>query len=210
MTTPVPELTPLTPGARRVLDAASELFYERGIHAVGVDTISEAAGVSKKTLYDRFGSKDALVVSYLQHRDARWRAHVAAALQAVPEPGPERVLTIFDAAISWSDDNSPKGCSAINARAEVSDSDGARSVFPEVTRQKVWLLDLFAELSREAGISDPEATAQSLMLLYEGAIVTVGMHTFAEPFVVARAVARRLLGRPAMSVPSRSSSRRPI
>ena len=194
MTTPVPELAPLTPGARRVLDAASELFYERGIHAVGVDTISEAAGVSKKTLYDRFGSKDALVVAYLQHRDARWRAHVAAALDAVPEPGLERVLTVFDAAISWSDDNSPKGCSAVNARAEVSDADGALSVFPEVTRQKVWLLDLFAALSREAGISDPDATAQSLMLLYEGAIVTVGMHTFAEPFVVARAVARRLLG----------------
>ena len=194
MTTPVPELAPLTPGARRVLDAASELFYERGIHAVGVDTISEAAGVSKKTLYDRFGSKDALVVSYLQHRDARWRAHVAAALEAVPEPGADRVLTVFDAAISWSDANNPKGCSAINARAEVSESDGAQSVFPEVTRQKVWLLDLFAELGREAGIADPDATAQSLMLLYEGAIVTVGMNTFAEPFVVARAVARRLLG----------------
>jgi AcrR family transcriptional regulator len=193
MTTPVPELAPLTPGARRVLDAASELFYERGIHAVGVDTISDAAGVSKKTLYDRFGSKDALVVSYLQHRDARWRAHLAAALEAVPEPGPARVLTVFDAAIFWSDDNSPKGCSAINARAEVSEADGARSVFPEVTRQKVWLLDLFAELSRDAGISDPDATAQSLMLLYEGAIVTVGMHTFAEPFERARAVAARLL-----------------
>jgi AcrR family transcriptional regulator len=193
MTTPVPELAPLTPGARRVLDAASELFYERGIHAVGVDTISDAAGVSKKTLYDRFGSKDALVVSYLQHRDARWRAHLAAALEAVPVPGPARVLTVFDAAISWSDDNSPKGCSAINARAEVSEADGARSVFPEVTRQKVWLLDLFAELSREARISDPDATAQSLMLLYEGAIVTVGMHTFAEPFERARAVAARLL-----------------
>jgi AcrR family transcriptional regulator len=194
MTTHVPELAPLTPGARRVLDAASELFYERGIHAVGVDTISEAAGVSKKTLYDRFGSKDALVVSYLQHRDARWRAHLAEALAAAPKPGPDRVLAVFDAAISWSDDNSPKGCSAINARAEVSDSDGARSVFPEVTRQKVWLLDLFADLCREAGISDPDATAQSLMLLYEGAIVTVGMHTFSEPFVVARTVARRLLG----------------
>ena len=194
MTAPVPQLAPLTPGARRVLDAASALFYERGIHAVGVDTISEAAGVSKKTLYDRFGSKDALVVAYLQHRDARWRAHLASALDAVPEPGVDRVLAVFDAAIDWSDDNSPKGCSAINARAEVSDDDGAQSVFPEVTRQKVWLLDLFAELCDEAGIADPVGTAQTLTLLYEGAIVTVGMHTFAQPFERARAVARQLLG----------------
>jgi len=193
MTTPVPQLAPLTPGARRVLDAASTLFYERGIHAVGVDTISEAAGVSKKTLYDRFGSKDALVVAYLQHRDARWRAHVAAALEAVPEPGADRVLAVFDAAISWSDGNSTKGCSAINARAEVSDDDGAQTVFPEVTRQKVWLLDLFAELCLEARIADARATAQSLMLLYEGALVTVGMQTFAGPFERARSVARHLL-----------------
>jgi len=193
MTTPVPNLAPLTPGARRVLDAASALFYERGIHAVGVDTISEVAGVSKKTLYDRFGSKDALVVSYLQHRDLRWREHVAAVLGTVPEPGVNRVLAVFDAAISWSDDNNPKGCSAINARAEVSEADGAQSVFPEVTRQKVWLLDLFAELCREAAVADPDATAQTLMLLYEGAIVTVGMRTFAEPFDVARAVALRVL-----------------
>ena len=194
MTASVPQLAPLTPAAKRVLDAASALFYERGIHAVGVDTISEAAGVSKKTLYDRFGSKDALVVSYLQHRDARWRVHVATALERVSEPGPARVLAVFDAAISWSDENTPKGCSAINARAEVSDDDGAHSVFPEVTRQKVWMLDLFAALCREADVSDPQGTAQTLMLLYEGALVTVGMQTFAAPFDQARTAAGRLLG----------------
>ncbi|MFJ4997468.1 TetR/AcrR family transcriptional regulator [Microbacterium sp. NPDC088619] len=194
MTTPVPELAPLTPGGQRVLDAASRLFYERGIHAVGVDTIAEAAGVTKKTLYDRFGSKEALVVSYLQHRDARWREHVAAHLARVPLPGPERVLAIFDAAITWSDENSPKGCSAINARAEIGDGNDDHPVFPEVSRQKIWLLDVFEELCAEALIPDPRAMAQAMMLLYEGAIVTVGMTTFAEPFMIARTWAARLLG----------------
>ncbi|MFJ4254223.1 TetR/AcrR family transcriptional regulator [Microbacterium sp. NPDC090003] len=193
MTSTVPELAPLTPGARRVLDAASRLFYERGIHAVGVDTIAETAGVTKKTLYDRFGSKEALVVAYLQHRDARWRDYVAAHLARVPEPGIDRVLAIFDAAITWSDENSPKGCSAINARAEIGEGNDDHPVFPEVSRQKAWLLDLFEELCAEAGISDHRAIAQALMLLYEGAIVTVGMETFGEPFVVARGWARALL-----------------
>lgn len=196
MTQSVPELAPLTPGGRRVLDAASHLFYERGIHAVGVDTIAEAAGVTKKTLYDQFGSKEALVVSYLQHRDARWREHVAAQLALVPTPGPDRILAIFDAAVSWSDENSPKGCSAINARAEIGDGNDDHPVFPEVSRQKVWLLDLFADLCSEAQITDPRAMAQAMMLLYEGAIVTVGMATFAEPFQTARAWAAALLPRP--------------
>lgn len=194
MTQPVPELAPLTPGGQRVLDAASRLFYERGIHAVGVDTIAEAAGVTKKTLYDRFGSKEALVVSYLQHRDARWRDHLAAHLSRVPEPGPERVLAIFDAAIAWSNENSPKGCSAINARAEIGAGNDDHPVFPEVSRQKVWLLDVFEELCAEAGTPDPRSMAQAMMLLYEGAIVTVGMATFAEPFAIARTWAARLLG----------------
>ena len=193
MTVGTPELPPLTPGARRVLDAASVLFYENGIHAVGVDTIAEAAGVTKKTLYDRFGSKEALVLSYLQHRDARWRAWVDEALARHPEPGIDRVLTIFDAAIGWSDDNSPKGCSAVNARAEIPDHATSGLVLPEVTRQKQWLLDRFAELITEAGLSDPGARARELMLLYEGAIVTVGMRTFREPFETARAIAGRLL-----------------
>lgn len=192
MSQPVPALAPLTPGARRVLDAASRLFYERGIHAVGVDTIAEEAGVTKKTLYDRFGSKEALVVAYLQHRDARWRTFLEAHLATVP-PGPDRVLAVFDAAIAWSDAHSPKGCSAINARAEIGDGHDGHPVFPEVARQKAWLLDLFADLCREAGTADPDATARALMLLYEGAIVTVGMETFAAPFAVAREVARGVL-----------------
>jgi AcrR family transcriptional regulator len=193
MPQPIGELAPLTPGARRVLDAASLLFYERGIHAVGVDTIAEVAGVTKKTLYDRFGSKEALVVAYLQHRDARWREHLAAELTRVPEPGTERVLTVFDAAIAWSDENSPKGCSAINARAELGEGNDGHPVFPEVSRQKVWLLDVFEELCTEAGLRDPRAMAEAMMLLYEGAIVTVGMTTFPEPFQVARRNAALLL-----------------
>ncbi|AWB85819.1 TetR/AcrR family transcriptional regulator [Mycetocola zhujimingii] len=192
MTVTLMEQPSLTPAARRILDAASDLFYERGIHAVGVDTIAAAAGVTKKTLYDRFGSKEALVVSYLQHRDARWREHLAACLACTPEPGIERVLGVFDAAISWSTANSPKGCSAINARAELDDSQGG-AVFPEVSGEKVWQLGLFTELCRDARVPDPDRMAQKLMLLYEGAIVTIGMGTFGSPFELARDVARALL-----------------
>ncbi len=193
MATSVPELAPLTPGASRVLDAASRLFYERGIHAVGVDTIAESAGVTKKTLYDRFGSKETLVVAYLQHRDAKWRAHVADHLSRVATPGIPRVLAIFDAAITWSDEYSPKGCSAINARAEIGDGHDGHPMFPEVARQKAWLLDVFTDLCREAGVTDAASMARAMMLLYEGAIVTVGMETFAQPFQVARGLARGLL-----------------
>ena len=198
MPTAVPDLAPLTPGARRVLDAASELFYARGIHVVGVDAIAAAAGVTKKTIYDRFGSKEQLVVAYLQHRDARWREHLAARLARTPEPGIDRVLAVFDAAVTWADVNTPKGCSAINARAELgagdlgADHDG-HDVLPEVMRQKAWLLELIRDLCREAGMPDAPATARTLMLIYEGGLVTIGMGTFGRPLQVARDAARALL-----------------
>jgi AcrR family transcriptional regulator len=203
-----PELPALTPGARRLLDAASALFYDRGVHAVGVDTIAEAAGVTKKTLYDRFGSKEVLVVSYLQHRDARWRAHLAAELALVPDPGPARVLTVFDATLTWAPDNSPKGCGVINARAEVGRPDEGGPVLPELTRQKRWMLGLFADLLAEAGLGgtgrshgrgpdgrgpDDDVLARQLMLLHEGALVTLGMATFPRPVEAAREVAAALL-----------------
>lgn len=187
----VPDAPELTPAARRVLDAASDLFYERGIHAVGVDLVAETAGVTKKTLYARFGSKDALVVAYLQGRDRRWREFLEDFVAASDRAGTDGPLVVFDAAAAWSDEHSPRGCSAINARAETADL--AAPVSREVTRQKVWLLDVFADLCRDAGVTDPEGVARMLMLFYEGAIVTVGTATFGEPFAVAREAARQVL-----------------
>src|SRR5699024_10191832 len=62
----------LTPAGERILEAASTLFYEQGIRTVGVDAIAAAADVTKKTLYDRFGSKDRLIAAYLEERDRAW------------------------------------------------------------------------------------------------------------------------------------------
>lgn len=64
-----------------------------------MDALAAAAGVTKKTLYDRFGSKDRLVAAYLAERDARWRAWLAG---AVGPGGPrEQVLRVLDALGEW-------------------------------------------------------------------------------------------------------------
>jgi AcrR family transcriptional regulator len=187
-----PEALPhYTPGAERLLAAASDLFYRDGIHAVGVDTIAAAAGVTKKTLYDQFGSKEALAVAYLRGRDARWREFLERELELVPSGSPDRILAVFDASAQWALDNSTKGCSAINARAEVSDP--THPVAAEATRQKKWMRDLFERLCREAGLADADRVADTMMLLYEGALVTTGMGTFADPFAAGRAAAAALL-----------------
>ena len=161
-------MTALTPGARRILDVASELFYAHGIHAVGVDTIAAASGVTKRTLYDRFGSKDALVAAYLRARDERWRARVTAAVAAQSEPV-ARALAPFTVLADWVSEAASRGCAFVNAFAELDDpAHPGRAVIDD---EKRWLLDLFATELRAAGAPDVDDLALHLLVLHEGALV---------------------------------------
>src|SRR5690349_11209004 len=100
MTTTSDEPT-LTPAARRILDAATELFYGRGINSVGVELVAERAGTTKKTVYDRFGSKEGLVVAYLEARARRWQTHVTDQVEQVRGTTTDRVVAVIDALESW-------------------------------------------------------------------------------------------------------------
>lgn len=179
-----------TPKAHAVLDAASALFYEHGIHAVGVDAIAERAGVTKKTLYDRFGSKDRLVAEYLAARDTRWRAQLDARLADVGADPLERLRAVFDAAATWARDEGTRGCAMVNAHAEIAEDHVAHAA---TARQKVWTRDLFVTIAADAGASDPAALGEQLMLLHEGAVVTAGLHAMDAPFARALAAAETLL-----------------
>ncbi|QMW65326.1 TetR/AcrR family transcriptional regulator [Mumia sp. ZJ1417] len=180
-----------TPKARAVLAAASELFYSQGIHAVGVDAIAEHAGVTKKTLYDRFGSKDRLVVEYLVDREQRWRDFLLPRLEAAGTDPASRLAAIFDAVAIWSGDHGGKGCSMINAHAEISDP--SHPAYAVIIEQKRWTLALFADLARDSGAADPGAVAEDLMILHEGAMVTAGMGIVPSAYDRAREAALRRL-----------------
>lgn len=202
----LPEATPsYTPGAERLLAAAADLFYRNGIHAVGVDTIAAAAGVTKKTLYDRFGSKDALAVAYLRRRDLLWRDYLERGLAQLPEGSTARVLAIFDLSEQWAHDYSGKGCSATNARGEMGDPE--HPIVVEAMRQKKWMRAVIEQSCRDAGITNAERVANSLTLLYEGCLVTGGMGTFAEPFAVGREAAALMLDAARATAGVRSASR---
>lgn len=87
----------LRPGAReRIVRAAGDLFYAEGIHAVGVDRVTAAAGVAKATLYQQFRSKDELVAACLQRRAEHWRASVADPVLALPGSAARRVGAVFE------------------------------------------------------------------------------------------------------------------
>ncbi|SDK36204.1 transcriptional regulator, TetR family [Actinopolyspora mzabensis] len=197
----------LTPGAQRILDVASELFYWRGINAVGVDTIAAESGVTKRTLYDRFGSKDNLVAAYLEARDRRWRETLTARLHDAPPDPVARVLVPFDVLPDWLAP-STRGCGFSNAFAELGDPDhpGRRIAVAE----KTWLRALFRDLLTEAGAAgdDVETLATQLLSLHEGAIISYAVANEGSAAVAARAAANTLVAGALSGHPvDRSSSR---
>lgn len=184
-----PVLQPLpamTEAGTRLLDAASDLFYRRGVRAVGVEEIAETAGTTKKTLYDRFGSKDALVALYLLRRAHRWRAHLLARFDedlSHDDPGQREraVLGVFDALHSWLGDQR-RGCAYVNAYAEL--GDGAHPGVPIIRAEKAWMRTLFDTLTGDPGLG------AHVHLLYEGTLVVLAAG--ADP--QAEAEARRCVG----------------
>src|SRR5690606_14416086 len=185
--------TALTPAGERILQAAGDLFYTHGIRAVGVETIAETAGVTKKTLYDRFGSNDALVAMYLQRRSDRWRDFVTAHLeQRAALPATERILAVFDALDEWSRASS-RGCAFVNAFAEIG---GTGHPGVDIIRdEKAWTLALYQGLLEEAGAEAEHAARLGLRLtvLHEGALVMVTAGDQPDAIAHARATAESML-----------------
>ncbi|GGO41486.1 TetR family transcriptional regulator [Streptomyces daqingensis] len=158
----------MTPAGRRIVTAAEELFYDRGITSVGVDLIAEYSGVTKRTLYNQFGSKDHLVAVYLAERDKRWRSRVRETVDGCDDPA-EAVTAPFETLRTWSEANT-RGCAFINALAELPDpSHPAHRIAAD---QKHWLLTLFKELATAAGCADADTLATRLLVLHEGALAT--------------------------------------
>ena len=183
--------------AERILAAADKLFYAQGIRAVGVDTIAAEAGVSKRTLYNHYPSKDALIAAYLT---ARFRH-----LPPSDAPATEQILGAFDRLERIIASSGFRGCPFVNAVAELGDPRHAASriaiEFKEQRRQ--WFLALLKRLD----VKDPEALATQLQILAEGALATALVRGDPAVALSARAAAEVLLD--AAGVRSRRRKRAP-
>ena len=158
--------------ARRehLIDTAIDLFAERGYHATGIDTILETSGVSKKTLYRHFRSKDELILAALKKYDGRFRNNFMRQVEERAEAPRDRLLAVFDVAAAWFSRNDFYGCMYINAVGEYSDPDSPiRLVCKEF---KALMRRYFEDLCAALPAPDPPALADELALLLEGSIVT--------------------------------------
>ncbi len=153
-----------------LIDTAIRLFAERGYHATGIDLILEEAGVSKKTLYHHFRSKEELILCALRKYDGLFRNEFMRQVCERATTPRDRLLAIFDVAEDWFRQNNFYGCMFINAIGEFSD-DGTpiRQVCKDF---KGMIRGFIEQLCCDAGLARPQELAAEIALLLEGAIVT--------------------------------------
>lgn len=165
----------------RILDAADELFYNQGIHTVGIDRVIERAGVAKATLYTVFGSKDELIRAYLTRRHAGRQARITRELGRFTTPR-DRLLGVFDIIGELAAESGFRGCAFLNASAETP----AGSTIEQVSdTTRAWVRTLFVRLASDAGATDAEQLGGQLVILYDGA--TVGSKMDRDPGAAANA-----------------------
>ncbi|MBO8196093.1 TetR/AcrR family transcriptional regulator [Streptomyces oryzae] len=182
---------PTTDAGRRLLASASQLFYRDGITAVGVAGIAEAAGVTKKTLYDCFGSKANLVTAYLARRHETWWAHLQRRLAGAPPP---RVLVVFDAYRDHPRLDLGRGCGFQRGAAELAEGHPGRAVIRE---HKAAVRTEIARLLADdlPHLRDIDGLAEHIYLLLEGAAFQRGIDGHAEALQRARELAGNLVQR---------------
>tara|TARA_R110000868_G_scaffold57261_4_gene176992 strand:- start:48 stop:665 length:618 start_codon:yes stop_codon:yes gene_type:complete len=154
----------------QLIDTAIDLFAKHGFHATGIDRILAVSGVSKKTLYRHFRSKDELILAALRKYDGLFRNNFMREVESRGTTPKERLLAVFDAARAWFEDNSFYGCVFINAVGEFSDPDTPiRHICKEF---KSLIRGYIEQQCRALGVADAGALAEELSILLEGATVT--------------------------------------
>jgi AcrR family transcriptional regulator len=177
-------------GARqRILDAATELFYRDGINATGVERLAAESSVSKRTLYQHFPSKTAVVEEYLRGMERRV-AETVMSSDAHQTPR-ARMLAAFDG--HTSDGETFRGCPFHNAAVE---SAGTMPEVQEIVRvSKIAFADWLADLAVQAGAANPRQLGNQLAVLYEGAGALATSLDDPEPWARAKKAAEVLIDR---------------
>ncbi len=178
----------LTPAPDRLLGTASTLFAREGIRSIGIDRILSEAGVAKATLYQAFGSKEALIVAYLERRDAADRQSYRAHAAKLP-PGVDHVLASFDLAEKAALVGNFTGCIYANALNEFPDPE--LPIAAAVRRHRDWVREQWLNAIGESGSG--EALADQIQILYDGCLLGAKVARTVTPIALARNMARDLI-----------------
>lgn len=156
---------------QQLISAAYNAFYQFGFTASGIDSIIKDAGVSKKTLYNHFESKNELIREVINYYVEQFEIFITAEFSELDLVPTEKVLYVFDATKKWVSKTKHHGCLVTNAVSEL-DDDHHKEILKSCHRFKNFQKDLIKSLIEETGAKNTDELAVSLVLVLEGAIAT--------------------------------------
>ena len=171
----------------RILSTAGSLFYREGIHATGVERIAHEAGVSKRTMYQHFGSKTQLAEEYLRRIHETGGMPNEKALDAPGASPRNRLLAIFDSPPT----DRFRGCPFHNAAVEAADD--MPGVHDLVHEHKLQFIARLTDVAGQAGATDPYQLGHQLAVLFEGATSLATSLNDTAPLLHARSAAEVLI-----------------
>jgi AcrR family transcriptional regulator len=175
-------------GAReRILKAAGTLFYRDGIHATGMQRLTQEAKVSKRTFYQHFPGKNDVVQEYLRVIDEAGGTTRERAIDTASGTPRQRLLTIFDGTPA----GRVRGCPFHNAAVEAA---GAMPGVEEIVRDhKLQFIERLIHAAAQAGATDPYRLGHQLAVLFEGALALATALNDTSPLLHARSAAETLI-----------------
>jgi len=155
----------------RVLAAAARLFIGEGVNAVGVDRIAQEAAVSKRSIYQHFDGKDAIVAEMLREYGPRVVAGYFTESDDLPPR--ERVLHVYDALHAAAEASDFFGCPFVNVATELRDREHPAAQVAQHFKGE--LTAFFERQAVAAGASEPHLLAVQLTLLFDGASASAAL-----------------------------------
>jgi AcrR family transcriptional regulator len=155
----------------RLLEAAATLTYRDGV-GIGVEALCKAAGVSKRSMYQLFASKDELLAASLKERASAFVAGLLPAADDGRSPR-ERILHVFEQVQLQAGAPEFQGCRYLAVQIELKDQSHPAS---QVAHQvKANLTAFFRAEAEQDGASDPDLLARQLSLVFDGASARAGI-----------------------------------
>lgn len=152
---------------QQIIDAAYTLFYQIGFIRTGVDAIADAAGITKRTLYQHFRSKDELIEAVLEHQHQMALARIRQWADAITGKPDQMVKTLFDKLAQWAAQSEWQGSGFTRAAVEFADQPGhpARKA---ARRHKKELESYLVEKFAAQNLDNVEQLVREVLLLIEG------------------------------------------
>ena len=181
----------ITDKHENILDTAERLFETNGFHATGVDRLAVESGITKRTLYKHFGSKEGLIEAVLRRHHSQLMDRMRARIAKTEVSGKKRLLACFDLYHEWFTQPCFAGCLFIKTLNEFQQC--SERLFAIATQAKSELRDYLAELAREAGAKNADLLANQLQLILEGSIIVAQCGCKNKSIHTARDLAKRLI-----------------